>query len=303
MYEETLSFSRRFTWGACRKKYDFQYTQRLRTPPSDMPFKKWQQFTRGTLTHACLESAFRGESFAVGLDRAQQRLERDGLDPEKRRALPDMIAAASTVAQTVADWLPVSDWAPVNYQGQPAIEAKLTTALPGWSGGFVGYADLIATHKPSGLTFIIDWKTREKFDSEDVGHYDFQLAAYQHCATIAGIKIDGTALVEIKPDPPKRKPKFNRNDTKNFYSVRESSDGRIRFTPTLRSPELVATLWKDFEREALSIAKHSRNPDEIYRSTSSFNCTGCKYRQVCFAEALGADAEHVKAAQFVVDIT
>jgi hypothetical protein len=304
MYEETLSYSRRSTWNSCRKRYEYQYVKRLRTAPTDLPVEKWLQFSKGSAVHACLESVFKGEDMSVGLTRVTERFERDGLDQNKRDALSELLASSRQIAQSVADWLPASDWDPViGPDGYKLIEAKLTAKLPGWPGGFVGYADLIATHRPTGLTLILDWKTRSKFDAENVGAYDLQLAAYQHCATELGIKVHGTALVEIKPDLPKRAPRFKRDDSKSFYSVRESEDGRIRFTPTLRSEELVKTLWTDFEREAVSIAKHHRDPAEIYRNTSAWNCGFCRFRFACYSEANNEDSQYELENRYTVDVS
>jgi hypothetical protein len=303
MYEESLSYSKRYAWNSCRQKFQYQYVRKLRSLPGDMPLEVWQNFSRGNLIHGILESFLRGQSAEVGIAKTIERFEKDGMSPAARLCLPDMKTSAKLVAQAVADWLPLSDWEPLEHEGKPTIETKLQAPLPGWPGGFVGYADLIARHKPTGRCFIIDWKSRNRFDAEDVGQYDLQLATYQHCAQHMGIQVHGTALIEIKPEPPKRGPRYQRNDTGSIDSVRESSDGRMRWTPTFRSQALVDTLWADFSREAKAIARDQRNPDEIWRNTSAFGCGGCKYRRVCLAEANQEDHEWLENQTFTVSIT
>lgn len=295
VYLDSLSISKRYTWNSCRQKFNYQYTKKLKTLPTDMPFEQWERFSRGNATHAILESAFLGEPLEKGNERVIERFERDGLDDVKRAAIPGISANAMGVAKAVIDWLPISDWEPLkDRHGNPLIEAKLTAPLPGFPGGFLGYADLIALHKPSGLKFILDYKTRDTFEQNaDAGMYDLQLAAYQHCAKHMGIEVHGTALIEIKPELPKRKPRFTRIDTGDFTGVRESTDGRIRFTPTFRSDMLIDAHWAGLAKESESIWKHSKDPREIYRNPSSYNCSSCKYRRPCYASANGEDLNHV----------
>ncbi len=304
VYQESLSISRRYTWNSCKRKYDYQYNKKLKTLPSDLPFEQWERFGRGNAIHSVMESAFLGEPLEKGIEKVLERFERDGLDDTQRAAIPQLTTSAMGVAKSVIDWLPISDWEVLkDKHGSPLIEAKLTAPLPGFPGGFLGYADLIAMHKPSGLRFILDYKTRASFEQNaDAGMYDLQLASYQHCAKHMGIEVHGTALIEIKPDLPKRKPQYTRIDTGDFTGVRESEDGRIRFTPTFRSDILVDALWADLSKEAESIWKHSKDPRELFRNPSSYNCSSCKYRRPCFASANGEDAKYVLDTEYQVTI-
>lgn len=301
MYEEALSFSRRYTWLSCRQKYKFQYIDRLKTKPSDMPTEVWQNFCRGTLIHKGMEIAFRGEEWAKGLLEVYEREERGGMTDERREMLPDMSKSAKLVADAALDFLQWRDWEPlVDASGVQMIEYKLTAPLPGFPGGFLGYADLVARHKPTNTTWVIDYKSRSNFAADDSGKYDLQLAAYQQCLRKQGINVTGTALLEVKPEPPKRKPRYQREDTGSFLGVRQSVDGRIRWTPTFRPPELLDSLWANLEREAASIWKAQRDPAEIFVNTSAFNCGSCKYSRLCMAKLNGEDAEHVQNASFEV---
>lgn len=301
MYAEALSFSRRYKWLQCRQAYHYSYVEKVKTKPGDLSLDTWQNFCRGTLIHKAIECVFRGQDWAQGIKEVHEREEKSGMTDERRKLMPEMEVSAKGVADSVLDFMQWKDWEPlIDAQGVHMIEYKLTAPLPGFPGGFLGYADLVAKHVPSGTTWIIDWKSRGAFAPQDTGRFDLQLAAYQQCLRKQGIQVHGTALLEVKPSLPKRKPRFEREDLGSFLTVRESKNGAIRWTPTFRSPELLDSLWANLEREAASIWKAQKDPKEIYVNTSAFNCGSCKFQRLCSAKLNGEDADFVMQTNFEV---
>jgi PD-(D/E)XK nuclease superfamily len=299
-YQEALSFSRRYKWLQCRQSYYYSYVEKLKTKPTDMSTETWQNFCRGTLIHKAIECVFRGEPWAKGIQDVRAREERSGMTDERRKMLPEMEASAKIVADSVLEFLNWQDWEPLIIDGEPAIELKVTAPLPGFPGGFLGFIDLVARHKPTNTAWIVDWKSRGNFAQADTGRFDLQLAAYQQCLRKRGIDVHGTALLEVKPEPPKRKPRYTRDDSGSFLTVRESENGAIRWTPTFRPPELLDSLWANLEREAASIWKAQNDPAEIYVNTSAFNCNSCKFQRLCMAKLNGEDSQFVQESSFEV---
>lgn len=294
----TLSYSKLYTYRSCRQKFYFQYIEKLATKPSDLNFNTWRNFARGSAIHKHLECSLRGEPWSKGISELWEREERSGMTEEARKEMSVIQASAKEVGDAASAWFNLGDWEPLEIDGVKTIEYKITAPL-GSDAEFLGYIDLVAKHRPTGLVFIIDFKSRNTFASDNSGIWDLQLAAYQHALLQKGIKVHGTALLEIKPEPPKRA-RYKREDSGSFLTVRLSECGSFRWTPTFRSEELLSTLWANLEREAASIWKAQRDPVEIFVNTSAFNCGSCKYSRLCMAKLNGEDAEHVQNASFEV---
>lgn len=303
-YLPTLSHSRRYTWAACRKKYDFQYNKRLKVLPTDVRVDDWKRFSFGILVHGAMEAAFRGEPLESGIEKAVDRFESNNeLDDAKRAILPQMKFDALETAKRACDWLPVSNWRPLVHPGTGVsmVEAKLQTDLPGWAG-FLGYADLVAEHIPTGRKLVIDYKVRANFEAHDADRFSTQFAYYQRALRDMGVEVHGSLLFEMKSGVAKRKPRFVRNDPGGIDCVRESPDGRFRTTPTYRSDAFVDNVWADFQKEAAEIARLHNDPSALYRNMNGFGCSGCKYQRVCLAEANEEHAEFIEESQYGISI-
>lgn len=301
----SLSHSKRYTWNACRQKYAFQYIERLKVLPTDTRPEDWARFAMGILIHGAMESAFLGEPLDKGLSKAVERFYKNGeMEPAKEALLPKMLEDALSIAKDCCAWLPVTDFRPLPHPetGLPMVEAKLTVPLKGWEGGFLGYADLVAEHIPTGTRLVLDYKTRAAFEQHDMDRYNQQFALYQRVLRDMGMPVHGSLLVEIKSSVPKRKPKYVRNDQGGISGIRESADGRFKTTPTLRSNRFIDTVWEDFEREAVEIANSHERPEAIYRNMSGFGCGSCKFSRVCMARANGEDSDFIKESLYGVDL-
>lgn len=292
----SLSFSRGWTFNACQKQYDYKYVQWLKPMARDVNIDKWEQFTRGSVIHSGIEGGF----LKLGVDKyiddsvAGIRANEE-LSAEQKMLLEDIQNDSKQVVAEFLEWLPVSDWEPVTIKGAPGVEIELTMPLPGWKG-WLGYADLVAKHLPTGRILVLDWKTRKQFENEDADRFNSQFPVYQRAINLLGIDCAGSLLVEIKPEPPKRAPRTTRDDVGSINSPRISTDGRFRTIPTFRSKQFIEAVWNDTVR--LADAMRAFDPSKAYRSMSKFNCGGCFYQKLCMAEANGEDVADVLATSY-----
>jgi hypothetical protein len=292
-----LSHSQMGTFDKCRQQYGYKYLKGLKPLAKDIHIDSWERLNRGVLIHAGMESGFLGETVEKGVTETAGGIRADNVLSEAQRALLDVLVMDSVAVATDAlAWLPASDWEPVMHAGKPMVEAKLELPLAPWKYGWVGYADLVAKHKPTGRVFVIDYKTRERFEADGADQFNAQFALYQHALQRMGVRCDGSLLFEIKSQPPKRAPRVVRDDVGGVDGVRISVDGRFRTTPTLRSAAFLEALWKDTERKAQAIAK--LRPADIFRNMSSFSCGFCDFKQLCMAEANGEDVDDILRENF-----
>jgi hypothetical protein len=292
---EYLSNSRSYVFNKCLRAYDYKYRKKIKTRSGKMGFKSWHRMFRGIAIHSAIEAGFLGQPLVAAVCAKCDKERGNGLTPEQTEALAVIEEESPIVAQSLLDWLPASDWEPMQHLGKPMVEARLEWSLPHWRG-FLGFADLVARHKPSGRVMVLDWKTRETFEDEDVDRFNAQFALYQYVLAKMGIQTHGSLLVEAKPTTPKRAPKTIRDDFGGIDCVRVSADGRFRSIPTYRSPTMLQAFWDDFSVQAKVIA--NIRDDEIYRSMGAFACKDCDFQQLCMAELNGHDVEHVLSARY-----
>lgn len=289
---DALSYSGMYLANKCRQAYWYKYRDKVKPKSSTMHFEAWERMYRGILIHGYLEALFLGQDGAAAMaDKVAEDRARSPFTAEMEDALSYMLDNSAAVAETAAEWLPASDWAPYIHNGKPMVEAELRHPLPGWPGGFVGYADLVAVHKPTGRVLVLDYKTRERFEAEGADQYNRQFALYQYVLNQMGIPCTGSVLFEMKPEPPKRAARIQRIDEGGIDSTRVSTDGRFRLIPTFRSKTYLENLWADTVKEAAVIA--GLKEQEKYRSMSSFNCSKCEYERLCQAELGGHDVQYV----------
>lgn len=295
--EDYLSNSRSYVFGKCRKAYDFKYRQHVKPATKGWYFDSWHRMLRGVVIHAGVEAGFLGTDINAAIRTACAKERAKGLTQEQKDALLVLENECPVVVRNLLDWLPASDWEPLKHNGRPMVEARLEWVLPGWKG-FLGFADLVARHKPTGRVMVLDWKTRETFEADDVDQYNMQFLLYSYVLNKMGVQVDGSLLVEAKPTPPKRAPRIVRDDIGGIDGVRISADGRFRSIPTFRSPAFLAAGWADFCTQAKVIA--SIKDHEIYRSMSAFNCKSCEFNKLCMAELGGHDVEDVLKRNYSV---
>lgn len=295
---QSLSYSRAYQFGKCRKAYSYKYIERLKRTPRDMYFDSWLRMFRGTLIHAGMEYGFLGKDVLEGVQARAAEERAAGCRADQLEVMDQLVVDSAQVALDALAWMPVSDWEPLILNGVPTVEMELTMPLPGGWERFVGYADLVARHKPTGRVMLLDYKTRERFEAPGADEYNLQFILYLKCLAELGIEVHGSVVFEIKPTLPKRSPRIVREDSGSLNETRISADGRFRTIPTFRPRRLVEAVWADFERQAVVIAESEKRPDTLYRNLNAFNCRDCPYSALCMAELNGDDVEFVLESSF-----
>ncbi len=279
-FTESLSYSRAYTFNKCRTLYDFKYIQKIKILPKDMHVDSWERMFRGTCIHGACEAAFLKQDPVAFVKQIVVDERAKGLSPDQLALLDEIESDSLSVAADFLEWLPVTDWEPVMVQGKPLVEVELRLPIAGWPGGFVGYADLIARHIPTGRVFCLDWKSKARFTSEGDWFFSIQDSLYRKVLKEQlGVDCVGSAYCEIKPVPPKRAPRNLRVDAGGVSGVRESSDGRFRFTPLSRSVGYLDNVWEDFQRQAVVMSRFTSQ--DAYTNQSAFSCRGCEYLTLC----------------------
>ncbi len=279
-FTESLSYSRAYTFSKCTALYDFKYIQKIRILTKDLHIDSWQRMFRGTAIHGACEAAFLGKDPAAFVVKIVADERAKGLSADQAELIDEIEADSLSVAADFLAWLPLSEWEPVMVQGKPLVEVELRLPIAGWPGGFVGYADLIARHIPTGRVFCLDWKSKERFTGENDWFFSIQDSLYRKVLkSQLGVDCVGSAYCEIKPRPPKRAPRNLRIDTGGVSGVRESADGRFRFSPVARSASYLDNVWKDFETQAVVMSRFSSA--DAYTNQSAFGCAKCDYLQLC----------------------
>lgn len=270
---ERLSYSRMQTFLKCRHQYYLKYVLGLNPKPKTMYFDVWERFTRGSLIHAGMEGGFLGTGVARGIDEwIVDNRKRPGFTDEQEANLPTMRTNAIAVADQALAWLPVSEWEPLEHNGKPMVEAELLVPIPGWDG-VVMFLDLVARERSTGRVFVVDWKTRERFEGDDDDTYATQFVMYQYGLRHFNIPCDGSMIVEMKPKPPARA------TTEQFRKKR-----------TLHSDEYITNVWN----EVLAVSQQMLAYEgQCTRNISAFNCKGCFYERICQAELRGYDTEDI----------
>jgi hypothetical protein len=291
----SLSHSRAYVFTKCRKQYDYKYRKNIKTLPKNLYLDSWERMNRGILIHAGMESGFLGEPVYQGINEHIEELQKQVLSDEQKAMLPGMAQDSIAVACAALEWLPVTDWEPVIHNGKPMVEAELRMPIAGWED-YVGYADLVARHKPTGRVLVLDYKSRERFEAAESDRFNKQFALYQYVLGFLGVHCDGSLLVELKPTPPRRAVRGGNVDIGGIDSERISACGRFRSIPTYRSQTFLENTWRNFEREAKVMAYVG--DEEIFTNMNAFVCKDCPYQRLCQAELNGEDADYILRTQY-----
>jgi CRISPR/Cas system-associated exonuclease Cas4 (RecB family) len=296
---ENLSYSRAWLYKKCKRAYAYQYLERLSPARGTVSIENWIDRGRGILIHAGLESGLVGRDIAQGIAQEIAEIAAGQYggepDPERAAAARGIADECAQIAQDVLDWLPAGDFEPITIAGKPAVEACLTAPISGFKQ-FIGFTDVVLRHKPTGRTFVADYKTTTRFKGAEGEIFRLQMILYLYALKQMGIHVDGALIIQIKPTLPKGKPRKIRVDEGGVDAPRESVDGRFQITPTLYSATYVQKVWEQFDRQAADMAKLT--VDTAYANVDDFACSGCDFRDLCMAELNGGDVEWIRANKF-----
>jgi hypothetical protein len=122
---------------------------------------------------------------------------------------------AESIVDRWATWIKLDEWETVAHpEFGPLVENRLTH-IEGSNKldiefEFPWIVDWVALHKPTGLTWVIDWKTKSQFQDEKVHEYNLQKMVYQYLLGEIGIEVTGSRICQIRSKAPSV-PKLNKN--------------------------------------------------------------------------------------------
>lgn len=346
--QRSISQSEINAWLTCRHRWRYRYDPAYGYE-SRIPDRAPQL---GSMVHKAMELAMRGryESQISGVT-----IDTDGYDTLARAGVDEYIAdflakfalpdngtkllseeiealrvlgdLASELACRALDFFRPNEWevldlGPIGRPAVPLIEATLRTPLRPFRDGFEGTLDLVARERSSGRAWLIDYKTRSRWQAGDAEEVNLQAAAYQYLLGKHGVNTVGSITFEIQSSLPTL-PKRNKDGSMNRSQIRcdwptyraelvhaglrprdyaemEQKLFGVEFHRLSRSPrewEEVSAVWRDIiVPAAREIASRRHQVIRCFRTLGA--CQGCTYRLPCLEELRGRDVTYIWESQF-----
>lgn len=337
------SFSRNNTHRRCPYQHKLKYDEGLSPKVAAQPLR------RGSLIHtgleACLRARHSGQSKQSSLDAAKCAIDDKYEAWTKEEAITflfeenpvfalesqEMYETCRSVAERVIVRLELNGdrWTTLEHEGEPLIEKELRVPMNRFEGDedeYVGFLDWVATDNTTGYTWLIDFKTRKNFNSDEFEEVSPQLGIYQYLAKeMLGIDLKGSAVMQLRAKVPAipgmTKPTKNHPsrvkrssistdwetykqkvideglDPNDYLDMEEKLTPFERMTFTYRTERETRALWLEECRTASAIGSPERI---LYRSQNGFNCVRCSYLEPCQAELRGDDVEFIKEQLFTI---
>lgn len=209
---------------------------------------------------------------------------------------------------------------------EPLIEYKFSYPVEGTNYVFNGLVDAVVRDRDSGLTVVLDWKTKGKFISEADEMMNMQVGLYQYVLGQMGMTIHRGLLYQIKSSI--SKPELNKPDKKtgiaqmsrrmitttwdvyrdellaNGLDPVEYDDMRVKllaqendlFFPleVYRSPTFLANLWINVRRHIQQIEN-----DESHAMALGYACYECPFNELCRAQLEGWPLDDIIETHFI----
>jgi hypothetical protein len=214
--------------------------------------------------------------------------------------------------------------------GLPMIEYPISYRLDD-GVHFHGVVDAVLLEKATGLTWVVDFKTKEYIQTEPEDDFETQTQLYGFVLRQMGVPIVGSIIYQISTKVPKI-PKTNKDgsmsktdihttweiyertllenglDPQNYQGMREKLSRKKFFQQvrTYRSPETLAKAWSEFiegvnfmlEAQEIFATRQFRGEGTAPRNMNNFSCPRCQYKLFCTAEYIGGDASHLLGHMF-----
>lgn len=331
------SSSKEALWKRCRQAYAYHYEQRLESAIPPAPALAFGSFFhKGLENHFAGATTFTGLiDDEVEKEKAAYIERYTGIVgvPPAKLSVDEIDNIADMARQVLYNYFLHYSWDnPLKSKGlrYVAKEQHFVIKIPGTHGWVQGYLDGIAIDDHENL-YVIDHKTytrRPKFADQEVnGQFMLYMwvASQIYGRPFTGVVYDGVAKELPKPvevlksgdrlTTDKKKLEdytfrsytakikdmgFNPSDYGNelrMLKARDEQEQTPFFTRWLVTygPEAV----DNFEREFVATYREMASAKTPrYRNLSSFNCGGCQFRELCFAEYLGRDHEWVRKTKF-----
>jgi hypothetical protein len=229
LIEKPLSYSQIETFLTCRYRWFLQYVLGIRPRVRSRPLEI------GDAVHRGIAEFMSGRDPDIGIDAWYADLLRslvvddEGLNLQAHEMY---LTAKAVTARAIAGLFELGYWTHTDVDGNPFVERELLLPVVGWPGGFQTKLDLIAVEPSTSAKWVIDFKTRGGyFTDENDEDASLQNAIYHAAALLNGIDVEGTITFQIKSTPPKR-PKLNK----------PKADGTVEM-----SRAAVACDWQTYE--------------------------------------------------------
>ncbi len=335
--DEPLSYSRVSSFLGCQQAFQYSYIERL-TRKYEFP-----RITRGKLVDdgiceaiaaqeeghdladcqlvACDAIAKAGREWIASEDVAAFL----DMSPGLRAESCDLVAEAQIIARRAIKSIGIGTgkWRTVPVENMAGVQLKVRGELANWAPGFEGYVDWLAEDKETGHVWLIDFKVRDAFQSEEDLAFDYQLPLYQRCVEqMLGREITGTAHFQIRSKVPSE-PKIlksgrvssnilgtdfdtyvaaldgNQEDHSEYTEQLDKLRGKNfdRFTPIYRSRQEIDGIWDELECAAYGLKKYDEHGVST-RRLHLMQCRGCRFQDLCLAELRGHDADHIRKTAY-----
>lgn len=249
------------------------------------------------------------------------------LNDQSREEIEVLRRDSVGIAFKAMEYIKIQDWEVAVVGGIALFEVELLVPMPPWKG-FRTIPDLVARPRSEGKNapyWLMDWKTRGSFETDDAEEVNLQFASMQHVMALKypKVEIDGSMLWQIKDAEPKE-PKLNKDgkmsradivsdwptysgalmkaglDPKDYADMKEKLDAKewYRVIKQHRSPEEAESVWNQIVVPASSAM--ARNPQVIRNwNHIPFGCKGCWARQFCLTELRDEDTEFLLQTDFM----
>lgn len=311
----TISTSEMNTFLRCRRKYYYQYIEKL------VPKRQPVPITKGTLIHNALEAYYKGEDWTAPLRDAEAEAKKNFFE-EELAEFQNIIADAYKVVRAYIHYARTSG---IDQGIQILdVEKPFKVRLPN-GHIFEGRMDLIYRNE-AGL-WIRDHKTTGQIPKEGSRFIDVQTAMYYAAAKVIYKETPlGVEINYIKSSPPKE-PKLTSKGTMSresidtdwvtyeaalrkaglnpgdYLDMQEKLSGKI-FFKTERMPRpvhLVKQIIKETCAVADEIAKVHSTPveEQFFPRFIDRSCEwGCPYKDLCHAELIGVNVDFIRMDKY-----
>jgi hypothetical protein len=328
--KRTISFSELSTFLACTQRWSYAYEDRLQARADAEPL------LLGSIVHAGLAAGLRYYALCDRYrQRAKERLaqvtveracnvwatgylaEREMWD-EEREVVRAKTDTGFRIALRALNWLQPERWETLWLGRVPLIEAALVAPLE-FSRGLKLVVDWVARDRIDGTTWIFDHKTVRSFQDEHAAQL-LQLPLYQHALSVLGMRVDGTATLQVLdrlpavPEVTKKGTVSRANITTDWPTYRQAildaggdpsdyADVRTRLSSAeffrlqraYRPARQAEEVWDQILVPVTWLISSGR----VVRIRSrSYQCSYCAYRALCDAHLSEDDAAWVQQAHY-----
>lgn len=349
MNHKTISYSALDTYTRCPYKYHLAYNERLTKNEVEVT-----PATMGVVIHAGLSYGlllYHSSDYTLEFEELYDQLEgmffmwadQNAPDPVETideygnprtdTSLVDafhyMVQESFQIVYRTFKHLDVNNnWRTVEWKGKPLIEFRHEVPIID-DVNFVFVIDWVAQDIHSGLTYVVDWKSRRTFQEDEneaaISGEDFntQITLYQAALLSMGLETNGTITYQIAPYVPKVPEKLQNSDRFSRANIRsdwETYSNTLRhygenpddpyyaemkdklsnfkwWSPVTiyRSRHEIVQRWIMAQKWAQRI--HS---DDQHLKVESVMCRWCPFASICLGEDKGFDVDSIKKNEYTI---